>query len=92
MKPLTKIAGINLAVMFAYSAIIRWQSMGEGNNASLSIMIFSAFAVGLHVLICAVVSGSLYGEKNKALRKAWLLSMGIVLLIGFSTCLGNASL
>jgi hypothetical protein len=90
MKPLTKIAGINLLILLTYSALIRLVSLGEGQ--AMNILIMSAFAVGLHVLICAVVCGASYSNNKKELGKAWLLSTGIVLLIGFSTCLGNASL
>ncbi|HMI61492.1 MAG TPA: hypothetical protein VK518_11295 [Puia sp.] len=56
------------------------------------MMILSAVAVGMHVLICLVAAGGSYSNKKKDLGKAWLLSAGIVLLVGFSTCLGNASL
>lgn len=91
MKPLTKIAGINLLILLTYSALIRLVN-GRGEGQAMGILMMSAFAVGLHVFICAVIGATFYGEKNKELRRAWFLSMGIVLLIGFSTCLGNASL
>jgi threonine/homoserine/homoserine lactone efflux protein len=92
MKPLKKIAGINLAVLFAYSILIRVVSSGDEHGASMAILITSAFAVGIHVLICLVVTAIEFGNKDKGLGRAWLLSSGIVLLVGFSTCLGNASL
>ena len=92
MKPLKKIAGINLLVLFAYSAVIRILSSGSGQGVAMSILIMSAFAVGLHVLICLIVSAIEHGNKSRELGRAWLLSSGIVLLVGFSTCLGNASL
>jgi hypothetical protein len=92
MKSLKKIAGINLLILFAYSVLIRIFSSGGGQGASMSILIMSAFAVGLHVLICLIITVIEYGNKAKELGKAWLLSSGIVLLVGFSTCLGNASL
>jgi hypothetical protein len=92
MKPLKKIAGINLLILFAYSALIRIFNSGSAQGAAMGILIMSAFAVGLHVLICLVVTAIEYGNKTKELGRAWLLSSGIVLLVGFSTCLGNASL
>ena len=91
MNPLKKIAGINLLVMFGYSALIRLVN-GRGNEAALGIMILSAVAVGAHVLICLGASAFRYRDKNKPSGRAWLLSAGLVLLVGFSTCLGNASL
>jgi uncharacterized membrane protein len=93
MKSLKKIAGINLLVLFAYSIVIRLASMGAGSQGgSAGILIMSAFAVGLHVFICLLLTGVEYANRSKETGRAWLLSSGIVLLVGFSTCLGNASL
>jgi hypothetical protein len=92
MKSLKKIAGINLAVLFAYSILIRVVSSGGAQGAAMGILIMSAFAVGIHVIICLLVTAVEYGNKSKEVGRAWLLSSGIVLLVGFSTCLGNASL
>jgi hypothetical protein len=92
MKPLRKIAGINLAALVAYSILIRVLSGGGGQSGSMGILLISAVVVGLHVLICLVATAGAYGDKDKELGRAWLLSSGIVLLVGFSTCLGNASL
>jgi hypothetical protein len=92
MKSLKKIAGINLAVLFAYSIVIRLVNGGSGQDGAMGIVIMSAFAVGLQVVICLVVAAMHFGNKDRALGRAWLLGSGIVLLVGFSTCLGNASL
>jgi hypothetical protein len=93
MKPLKKIAGINLLVLLAYSILIRVLSSGGGKQgAAMGILIMSAFAVGIHVIICLLVTVVEYGNRSKEVGRAWLLSSGIVLLVGFSTCLGNASL
>jgi len=93
MKSLKRIAGINLLVILVYSVLIRIMSMGGGHNEEgLAVMILSAFAVGIHVITCLIASGVSYSDKKKEVGKAWLLSAGIVLLVGFSTCLGNAAL
>jgi hypothetical protein len=92
MNSLKKIAGINLVVILVYSALIRLANGTTADKASLGIMIMSAFAVGIHVLICLVVAGVGYLNNTKDMGRAWLLSAGIVLVIGFSVCLGNASL
>ena len=93
MKSLLKIAGINLLVLLAYSIVIRLVYVGDGkHDASMGILIMSAFAVGIHVLACLIVTGAEFANKSKETGRAWLLSSGIVLLVGFSTCLGNASL
>ena len=91
MKSLGRIALVNILVILAYSAIIRL-IIGRGSEAGLGIVMLSAFAVGGHVLVCLVGAAIYYSDKKKDLGKAWLLSAGIVLLVGFSTCLGNASL
>ena len=91
MKSLGRIAGLNILTILAYSAIIRL-AVGRGSQAGIGIALLSAFAVGAHVLICLVVAGVSFSDKKKELGRAWLLGAGIVLLVGFSTCLGNASL
>jgi len=92
MKPINKIAGINLAVLLIYSLLIRLANRGNANDGALGIMIMSAFVIGFHVVICLIVAAVTYGGKHGESAKAWLLSSGIVLLVGFSTCLGNANL
>ncbi len=93
MKSLKKIAGINLLVLLAYSVVIRLVSSGGGKqDTTMGILIMSAFAVGIHVFICLIVTAKAYANSSKDTGRAWLLSSGIVLLVGFSTCLGNASL
>jgi hypothetical protein len=91
MKSLKTVAGINILVILAYSAIIRLMA-GRGSQAGIGIVVMSAYAVGMHVLVCLVGAAAYYSNKRRDLGKAWLLSAGIVLLVGFSTCLGNASL
>jgi hypothetical protein len=91
MNSLKTVAGINLVIILVYSALIRL-STGTGNNPGLGIAIMSAYAIVLHVLVCLVVAGAAYLNKSKDMSKSWLLSAGIVLVIGFSVCLGNASL
>jgi hypothetical protein len=92
MNLLKKIAGINLAVLFAYSILIRALTSGNKQDAAMGILVLSAFAIAVHFLICLVVTGFAFGYNNKALGRAWLWSSGIVLLVGFSTCLGNTYL
>ena len=95
MKPLKKIAGINLLVLLVYSLFIRMLSISEGrgsNDNALGIMLVSAFLVGIHVFICIVVTIAEYARHKPELARAWILSALIVLLVGFSACLGNAAL
>ncbi len=94
MKEVKKIAVINLLILLAYSLIIRIINGGGGthNDEGIGILFLSAIAVSLHVFVCLVIMAFHYFDKNNNMGKAWLLSAGIVLLVGFSTCLGNAML
>lgn len=91
MKSIRKIAGINLVIIIIYSCLIRVIS-SRGDNMSMSIVVFSAMAVGFHVIFCLIVTGVAYAGRDSELGRAWLLSAGIVLLVGYSVCLGNAKL
>ena len=88
MNPLKKVAGYNLLAILLYSALIHFARTGD----SLSILIASAFVVGIHVVICIVISLGHFASAEKEQGRAWLLGAGIVLLVGFSVCLGNTSL
>jgi hypothetical protein len=93
MKYLNKIAGYNLLAILVYSILIRAVSGGGSHNdQNLGILLFSAIAVGIHVLACLLMAAFTYSGEDKQLGKAWLLSAGIVLVVGFSACLGNAAL
>ena len=93
MKNVKTIVGINLLVILAYSILLRI-SVNNGHNpvASFGILLGSAISVGVHVLVCLVIATITFSKEDGQLGKAWLLSSGIVLLVGFSACLGNAML
>lgn len=88
MKAFKKIAGINLLALLAYSLLIRianWRSMDD-------ILIESAVVIILHVMLCLICTAVEFSARRNENGRAWAWSSGIVLLVGFSTCLGNASL
>ena len=92
MKLFKRIAGWNLLAILVYSLLIRIISSGtDRNSAGMAIAVLSAFAVGLHVLICVIITIGEFVSGRPVNGKAWLLSSGLVLLVGFSACLGNAS-
>jgi hypothetical protein len=84
MKDFGKIVGYNLLAILIYSALIRLIVGGD----SMGIAILSAFVVGAHFLITIIVGIAKSGKSN---GRAWLLAALVVALVGFSTCLGNAS-
>jgi hypothetical protein len=94
MKSFGKIAGINLAIVLAYSALARLLVSGTqgSNDRSMGLVLFSAFAVGAHVIVCVGAMIGFFASGNGEKGRSWLATAGLVLLIGFSVCLGNASL
>lgn len=93
MKYLGKVAGYNILAILAYSILIRVVSGGDNQgDGGMEILVTSAIAVTIHLLVCFALWALNYSGGNKALAKAWLLSGGIVLVVGFSTCMGNAML
>lgn len=90
MKSVSKITGVNLAIMLIYSLLIRLNS--TGNDKALGILIFSAFVITVHVLILLIICAVFYAGGQKEQGRAFLLSSGLVLLIGFSSCWANATI
>jgi hypothetical protein len=91
MKNFGKIVGINLLVLLAYSLLIRL-GVWATDAGQMGILGFSAVAVGCHVIVCggATIGSFASGEHDKG--RAWLATTGIVLVVGFSVCLGNGAL
>ena len=95
MKEFGKIVGINMAVLVAYSLLIRiiaYSDRGNSNDRVTSILLYSVFAVGVHVAACLLVMIISFATGKNDNGRAWLATTGAVLLVGFSVCLGNAAL
>ena len=91
MNEIKKIAGINLAIILASSIVIRLiAGISDGTEKGLGIAIISAVVVAIHVII-NILLWVAFMVTNSKRSKAFLISSGIVLLVGFSTCLANAS-
>lgn len=89
MKNTVLIAGVNLVVLFAYSLLIHLNARPEGMSTGVIIQL--AYAIAIHVFLCLVIAFLMPPERDD-LNKAWLLSAGVVLVVGFSTCMGSANL
>lgn len=89
MKSVSKITGVNLAIMLVYSLLIRFSN--DGHEKALGILIFSALVITAHVIILLIICAVSYAGGQKEQGRAFLLSSGLVLLIGFSSCWANAS-
>jgi hypothetical protein len=73
-NPGMKIVGYNMLALIIYMLLSRL-SANEGGG------IFYAFFIAIHVLVCIIMA---IGSRSWA----WLLSGLLVLVIGFSTCVG----
>ena len=84
MKSLHKITGINLLVLTIYSVMFLATKEGD-----MYQFIIRAFALGLHLIVALLVSLIALITGRKLLAKNWLLASLVVLVIGFSFCLGT---
>jgi len=91
MKPVTLIVGINLFIILVYSLFIRFYGLDGHATRGLELMVESIWVIGIHV-IANVVIGAICLISNEKLAQPWFLSAGVVLLVGFSACLGNGML
>jgi hypothetical protein len=91
MNKLGKVAGINLLILFCYMIFIYISNKGTG-EAELGILIFAAFCITIHVFLNFGLGIYFVFRHDKALGRAFFLSAGIVLVVGFSSCLGSVAL
>jgi hypothetical protein len=90
MSELKWVAGINLAILLIYSLLIRVVSgVSEGQ---LTILVASAFAIGVQVIFNIFVSIVFFIMRKNELGKSFLVGSALVLVLGFSVCMGNALL
>lgn len=80
-----------MILLFAYSIIVNVFSWHEGER-ELVVLIFLAILIALHAFGLLMLSIYYFVQKDQTKGKDYILSMGLVLLIGFSTCYGSATL
>lgn len=85
MKTIGKIAGINILLLLLFMVFIIADSNGGDNSAFLFTYAFVIAALAAINGIAGVIQ-FIMGHND--LGKACLISAGLVLLIGFSTCYG----
>ena len=93
MKNFGKILGYNMIIMLLYTVGIHLTSRSEGRgNTSLTILVTMMVPIGMQVLANLIISIVKFAQKDTRSGKSYLLSMFLVLIIGFSVCWGSASL
>jgi hypothetical protein len=83
MEKLKAIAGINLAILIIYTLLIG----ADDYDIVLLAIVIALHILGLLVIALLCFFGGFRGE-----AKSFLLSSLLVLVIGFSACLGSAAL
>ena len=90
MNDLKKTGGYNLLLMVAYTLL--FFVLSTGKEWQLGFMILMAALISIQVGLNFIVSLIFFAKKDKVRGRNFLLSALIVLVIGFSTCFGVASL
>ena len=88
MNNLKKIAGVNLLILVIYLGIFGVMIAQASGEDGLGPLIFGILILGLQVFINFVVAIVKFFKKE-ADAPAYLISAVVVLVIGFSSCLGG---
>ncbi len=87
MSKIAKIGGINLFILIAYTLYIHFNALGT--EKAMDQMASMAFVVSIHVFLNFIISIVNFARNKEKLGQAYLVSAGIVLIVGFSACLGG---
>jgi hypothetical protein len=92
MNSIKKVAGINLLILIVYTLLINLVSTNTGGGeAGLGVAILMMVAVILHVGVLMLAMLIFFISKKNVEGRTFLLSALIILVIGFSACLGSMS-
>lgn len=92
MQGTGKIVGINLIIMAVYTVICFGIFIADSDQyAGMGYGIFMMGLIGLHVVALLILAIVFFVRKENTKGKAYLISLVVVLLIGFSACLGGMS-
>ncbi len=89
MKYIGKIVGLNLLVLLGYMALLFAAHHDEGHEWQLAFIIYAMLVIFAHMILNFVIALSYFVRKNDEMGKAWILSSLIILIVGFSTCMGG---
>lgn len=97
MKPLGTLGKtilINIAILLLYNLLIIAMNRGSSPNseANLGVALFLMMVISLHVFILLVAGLSYLIAKKSEVGRALLISLFVVLLVGFASCVGSMSL
>ena len=90
MKNLQRYIGINLVLLVLYTVFTKVMTMSE--KAGLGYVILMLLLVSLHTFINFIASIVQFARGDRDKGKTLLLCTGVVLVVGFSACIGGASI
>jgi len=94
MKKTQKIVGLNLLILLVYNVLvfsIAYLYLAQEGYDLANYTFVMVLCILLQCVICIGLSISHFVRKNAQLGKTYLLSFLVVLIIGFSSCLGGMS-
>ncbi|MBX2876735.1 MAG: hypothetical protein KTR30_31755 [Saprospiraceae bacterium] len=90
MKGTGRIIGINLIILAVYSiGSLAISTQDQSQYESMGYGFIMLILLAIHVAILLIVGIVFFVKKDKEKGKAFLISLCVVLLIGFSACLGG---
>ncbi|MEZ5042997.1 MAG: hypothetical protein R2828_24085 [Saprospiraceae bacterium] len=93
MSKTGKLIGTNLLILLVYSLIGAGSFLNSHDQyAGLGFGMIMVMAIGIHVFALMIISIVLFVKKDKARGRDFLISMFVVLLVGFSACFGGMTL
>ena len=90
MNDLKKTGGYNLLILVFYTVLV--SVFSKGNQWQMNVMILLAMLISVQVGINLFLSLIFFLKREKVKGKNFLLSALFILIIGFSTCYGLASI
>ncbi len=87
-----KILGINLLILFIYSAIAFMTMGGATGYDALGFAFIMMLCLAIQVIVCIIISIVQFRRKQNPIAKSYLLSTALVILIGISSCFGLVSI
>ena len=89
MNDFKKVAGLNLLLLIVYTMLTNLLSSGQEKGIQVAILLMMFLIVHVGALLLAALY--YFVRRNITAGRNFLLSSLIVLVIGFSACLGSMS-
>ncbi len=90
MKGTGRIIGINLIILAIYAIIsAAIASQDKSGYAGVGYGLFMMTLLAIHVGILLILSIVFFVRKDREKGKTYLISLFVILLVGFSACLGG---